>query len=134
MFDELLSYDPAAVEPQYQERMASILRARGEILRASAEVSDLRARAWAGEQGIAVLIELKAANLAALRQDYTGQLKPFFQDVVDVQHFKELVPMLVLVVLQGLKVPLPVLFEAVGVDFDTFKTLAEQLKEVISEL
>lgn len=134
MFDELFSYDPSAIDPEYRERMALILQARSEMLAATSEVAALRARVWAGEIGLGGLIELKAAELAKLRSNFNGQIVPFLKEVVDLEHFKSLVPMLAMVVMQGLKVPLPVLAESVGVDFDHFKLLAEQLKDVISDL
>ncbi|HEY6019066.1 MAG TPA: hypothetical protein VIY48_03975 [Candidatus Paceibacterota bacterium] len=134
MFADLLSYDPSTVDPKYRDQVASVLRARGEFLRASAEVAELRARAWAGEDGLTGIIELKGADLTALRQDHMEKALTFLQDVVNLDQLKSLVPMLMMAVLQNLNVPLPVIGEAIGLDFDAFTLLASQLKEVFDEL
>ena len=133
MFQELFTYNPADIQPAHREQMAAILKARGEFMRASAEVSDLRARAWAGETGMDDLIELKAADLAKIRQDYAPLMIGLLKESVDVEGLLSLVPMLVAGVLQNFRVPLPVLLEALGVDFDNLKLLAEQLKDFINE-
>lgn len=133
MLKELFTYNPDDIHPTHREQMAAILKTRGEFMRASAEVSDLRARAWAGETGLNDLIELKAADLAKLRQDHAPRLIGLLKDSVDVDGLMSLVPMLAAGILQNFRVPLPVLLEALGVDFDNFKLLAEQLKDFINE-
>ena len=75
MFSDLLTYDPEDVAPEYREKMAVILKARGEYLRATAEVSDYRARSWSGEAGLDDIAELRAANLAKLREDYAQMVR-----------------------------------------------------------
>lgn len=133
MFDELFSYDPNSVSQEIRSQMIRILKARGEHQRYSAEVSELRARAWAGEDGLTGITELKAADLAALRADYIALVLPFLKASVDVEKLMDLLPALGMAILQTLNVPLPVIMEAAGGDFDNFKMLAEQLKELINE-
>lgn len=134
MFAELFSYDPAEIDPKYREQMVAILRAKSELLRVTAEVNDLRARTWGGDDSVVGLMELKAADLAALRQDFIALVGPFLEQVVDVEGLKSLLPMIAMAAMQNLKVPFPVIFEACGVDFDQFKLLADQIKEFVSEL
>lgn len=133
MFEALLTYDPTSVSAAHREQMARILRARSEFLRASADIAELRARAWSGDQTVNALIELKAADLTKLREDYVhGHAVPFLKEAVDLDKLESLVPMVMIGVLQSLKAPLPIMLEALGLDFDYFKLAAEQLKEFIS--
>lgn len=134
LLKELLTYDPSSLNAEQREQMAGILKARGEILRASAEVSDLRARAWAGEEGMADLIELKAADLAKLREDYMNQVRPFISTAVNVEGLTGLLPMMAMAVLQNFNIPLPVVMEALGIDVDQIKLLVDKGKEVFDEM
>lgn len=133
MFTELFSYDPSAIEPEHRERMAGILKARCEYLRAAAEVMDYRARAWAGEMGLSEIAELKAADLAKLRQDFSKQVMELLKTSVDLEGLMESLPMLVLAVLRNFKVPLPIVMEAIGLDLDQFKFLTEELKKLVND-
>lgn len=134
MFPQLFSYNPDDIDPAHRELMARILKARGEYLRVSAEVSDLRARTWAGEKGLDGVAELKAAYLAKLRTDYTEQVRELLKESVDLEGLTDLIPAVIAGVLQNFKIPLPVLMEAIGVDLDNFKLLSEGLKELIEDL
>lgn len=131
MLTELLSYDPADIDPALREKMAGILKDRAELLRAQAEVSDLRSRAWAGEEGLSDIIELKAADLTKLREDYMSQVRVLVKDSVDVEGLLGVLPMMGLAVLQKFKVPPTLLLEAMGVDFDHFKKLVDEVKEML---
>jgi len=128
---ELFAYDPAVVDPEIRAKMADILKARGEILRASAEVSDLRARSWAGEEGLTDFIDLKAQDLAKLRDDYGQQMIPFVKDSVDVDGLMGMLPMFGIAVLQNFKVPPMLLLEAL--DIDNIKMVATKLKSLVDE-
>lgn len=134
MLTELFSYDPNTISPENRVQMAGILQARGEYLRASAEISDLRARAWSGEEGLGDISDLKAVYLTELRKNYTKQVGVFLKSAVDLEGLKELVPTVLAGVLQNFKTPLPVVMEAVGMDLDNFKIAAEQLKRLMEEL
>lgn len=133
MFTELFSYDPSAIEPEHRERMAGILRARREYLRAAAEVMDYRARTWSGEVGLGEIAEIKAADLAKLRQDFSKQVMELLKASVDLEGLMESLPMLVLAVLRNFKVPLPIVMEAIGLDLDQFKFLTEELKKLVND-
>jgi hypothetical protein len=133
VFSNFLSYDPKTIDPAYREQMVEILKARGEILRISAEVSNLRARSWAGEAGADTAAELLAAGLAKARADYISKVRPFLDGVINLDKLKDLLPMLALAGLQVLNVPLPVILEALSVDVDNIKVLAEAIKELIEE-
>lgn len=133
MFAELFSYDPANLPAEVREQMAAILTTRGVLQRASADVSDLRARAWAGEEGLTEVIELKAADLAKLREDFSAHFVPFIKDSVDLDGLMEMLPMFALGVLSKFKVPPLLLLEAIGMDVDNLKLLADKLKEAFDE-
>lgn len=134
MSAELLNYDPSTVEPEIRAQMAGVLRARNEILRASADVAELRARAWDGEAGATDLIDLKAADLAKIREDYINRLRPFLKEAVDTEGLKDMFPMLVVALLQNFKVPAPVVLEAIGVDVDQIKLFVNSIKDLIEDL
>lgn len=134
MLSELFSYDPKDIDPEHRELMADILTVRGEYLRASAEVSDLRARSWAGEVGLDDLAELKAVDLVKLRTDYAERVRGLLVNVVDVGGLMELFPAVLAGVLQNFKVPLPVLMEAFGIDLDNFKLASDALKDLMEDL
>ena len=131
MFAELFSYSPDDIEPKYRERMAQILRARGELLRATSEVIDLRGRAWAGEPGLTAIIDLKAAALTALRRDYQQVAVSFAKETIDVDGLLEFLPLILTGILSKFHVPLPVVLEALGADVDGLKLLAELLKKLV---
>lgn len=133
LLTELFAYDPADIEPEYREKMAGILKARAELFSLSSEVTGLRARAWAGEEGLTDLIDLKAADLAKLREDYGKQMIALFKVSVDVEGLLGLLPMLGLAVLNKFKVPPLLLLEAAGMDVDNLKLIAQQLKELVEE-
>lgn len=134
MLEMLLSYDPNSLSEEHRAQMAKILSARGDILRASAEVNDLRARAWAGEEGLADLADLKAADLAKLREDYRDELLPFLKEAVDLEQLQGLIPMVALAAIRSFRIPPPVVMEALGLDVDNMKMLTEQIKKLISEI
>lgn len=134
MLSELFSYDPKDIDPEHRVLMAGILQARGEYLRASAEISDLRARAWSGEEGLGDIADLKAVYLTKLRADYTEQVRALLVDAVDVGGLMELIPAVLAGVLQNFKVPLPVLMEAFGIDLDNFKMASDALKDLMEDL
>lgn len=134
MFEELLNYDPATISPEIREEVAAILKARSELLVAQAEVAGLRARQWASEDGLGDLIDLKAADLARLREDYGNKGVALFKNAVNVEGLLEMLPMFAVALLQQFKIPLPVLMEAVGMDIDGIKLLVEMARDAISEL
>lgn len=134
MLDELFSYDPSTIGPKYREQMAAILKAKGEILALSSEVTSLRARSWAGEEGLTDLIDLKAADLLKLRVDHADLVGPFVKDATDLDALKTLLPMIAMGVMHTFKIPLPIIVEAIGFDVDQFKMLAEAIKELVEEV
>lgn len=133
MFAELLSYDPDTIDSATREQVANILKARSEILQASAEVGALRARVWAGEAGLEDVIDLKAADLAKLREDYINKMGPFVQSAVDLEELKGMLPMFGMALLQTFKVPMPVVLEALGADVDQIMLLIRQIKSAIED-
>jgi len=134
MFSSLFSYDPATLPAEQREAMAGILKARSEMLAAQAEVTSIRAQAWGGTPAAADLAELKAQELAKLRQAWIEQVRPFLKDAVDVENLMELVPAVVAGVLQSFKIPLPIILESLGVDVDAIKLAADGLKELLEDL
>lgn len=133
MFGQLFTYNPADFDEETREKMASILKARAEYLHASAEVLELRCRAWAGEAGIEDLAELKASNLAKLRQDYAERMQNLFVDAVNMEGLVALLPMVAGGVLQNFKIPLPVLLEAAGLDLDYLQIAVRGLKGLFED-
>ena len=133
MLTELFSYDPSAIEPEHRDHMARILKARTEYMRAAAEVIDYRARAWAGEEGLEDVAGLKAADLTKVREDYFREMRELVKASVNVEGLMDMVPMLVVAVLQNFKIPLPVVLEAMGIDLDQLKLFVEQLKKLIDD-
>lgn len=132
MFTELLSYDPETLDPEIREQVSNILQARSELLVVQAEVAGLRARVWAGEDGLDDAIDLKAADLLKLREDHRDQFVKLLKVSVDVEGLVELLPALGVALLQKFNIPLPVVLEASGADIDALKLLVEKTKELIS--
>ncbi len=134
MFAELFTYDPATLDPEIREQMAGVLQARSELLAAQAEVAALRARAWGGEVALDGIIDLKAAELARLRQDNSNRMRALLKGSVDVEELLEVLPTVGVLLLQKFNIPLPVILEAAGVDLDAIKALLEATKELFNEL
>lgn len=131
MLTELFSYDPAEIDPERRKQMSIILSSRAAMVRAQADVGELRARTWAGEDGLNDIIDLKAADLDKLREDYRRHVQEMLSTAVDVQGLLETLPMLALAVLQKFNVPPMLLLEALGVDFDALKVVTEGIKDMI---
>lgn len=134
MLEELLGYDPSTIDDKTRAEVSNILQSRSVLLAAQAEVAGLRARAWAGEVGLNEIIDLKAADLAKLREDYSKSLLALLKRSVDVDGLLEMLPMFGMALLQKLNVPLPVLLESLGADLDAIKALVEIVKEAISDM
>ena len=134
LFSDLFTYDPADIDPERRLQMVGILRARAEYLHAAADVSEYRIRSWSGEAGLGDIAELKAASLARLRQNYADRVRSFIKESVDIEGLTDLIPAVISGVLQNFKVPLPVLMEALGIDLDQFKMLAEQIRELNNDM
>lgn len=134
MFAELFTYDPATLDPAIREQMAGVLQARSELLAAQAEVAALRARAWGGEAALDGIIDLKAAELARLRQDNSNRMRALLKGSVDVEELLDVLPTVGVLLLQKFNIPLPVILEAAGVDLDAIKALLEATKELFNDL
>jgi hypothetical protein len=133
LLNELFSYDPKDIRPEIREQMAGLLRMRMDLLRATTEVLEYRARVWAGEAGLEDIAELKAADLARLRADHLALVIDLVKNSVNVEGLKGLFPVVLVGVLQNVNIPLPVILEAVGADLDNFKSVAESLKRLVEE-
>jgi hypothetical protein len=134
LLEELLGYDPSTIDDKTRAEVSKILQSRSVLLTAQAEVAGLRARTWAGEVGLSEIIDLKAADLAKLREDYSKNLLSLLKRSVDVDGLLEMLPMFGMALLQKLNVPLPVLLESLGADLDAIKALVEIVKEAISDM
>lgn len=134
IFSAMFSYDPNTLPAEQRVAMADILKTRSEVLRAQAEVADVRARAWAGEAGASDLADIKAQDLQNLRQGWLEKLAPFLKDAVDTDSLMELVPVIVAGALQSFKIPFPIILESVGIDVDGVKMAAEGLKDLLEDL
>lgn len=130
----LLSYDPASMPEESRQQMANILKTRGEYLRSAAEIADLRARIWSGEQGLNDITELKGASLTNIRALYIEQVITLLKDSVDLEGIMALMPMIIGGLLQSFKVPIPVMFEAIGSDVDQLKILVEGIQGLLEDL
>lgn len=133
LFNHVLNYDPNDLDPAIREQMATIIKARAEFLTASAQVATMRARIWAGEDGLTSLAEIQANDLTKARMDYVEHARALLKESVDLEGLKNLAPMIVAGVLQSVRVPFPVLFEALGVDIDQVKVVAHLLRELFEK-
>lgn len=129
----LLNYDPNTVKPEYRARVAKMYAIRSQILRANADISDLRARAWEGDSSLNVEADRLEEELIRLRKTHNLELRTFFESAVDVDGMKDMFPMFAMAFLQHLKVPLPVLLEALGINTRQLKGHVDQLKGMFKE-
>lgn len=129
----LLDYDINTVKPEYRASVAKMYAVRAQILRMNAEISDLRARAWEGDSSLSVEADRLEKEAAKLRRAHTLELRTFFQSAVDLDGMSELFPMFAMALLQHLKVPLPVLLEALGINARQLKGQVEQLRDMLKE-
>lgn len=134
LLTELLTYDPATIDPSVRYQVAGILQARAELLTRQAEVAALRARAWGGEDGLNDAIDLKAAELTKLRKSNSEKMRALLKDAVDLDGLLDMLPALGVAVLQKFNVPLPVVLEALGVDIDAIKEMVTATKELIEDM
>lgn len=134
LFEHVLRYEPTDLDPALRERMAVVTKARGEYLAAASEVAIMRSRVWSGEKDLTDLAEIQAANFAKLREDYAQSMRGLVMEAVDLDSLAELVPMIVGGVLQSVKIPIPLLMEAIGLDIDQVKLLAKSLRDVFEEM
>ncbi len=133
LFKHMFTYNPEDLDPEIRTSMSALLMARAEYLIAQAEVMNLRSRIWGGEKNLDSFAELKAAELAKVREDYSQRVQAIFKDAVDVDGLAELIPMIAGGVLQNFTIPLPVLLEATGLDLDYLKIIVEKLKGLFEE-
>lgn len=133
MLSGLLTYDVNDLDSVTRMKVADILKTRAEVLHATAEATQLRARVWAGEESLTDLAEAKAAELYQLRENYAKLVHPFAKSAIDVDSLVELIPMILDGVLQSVKVPIPLLMEIFGADIDNIKNIANGLKKINEE-
>lgn len=134
LFEHVLTYDPKTIDPEIRESMGRIIQARADYLAASAQVAAMRAKIWAGDTNLSALADIQADDLTKARLDYAMQVRNLVKEAIDLDSLMELVPMIIAGLLQSVKVPFPVLFEAVGVDLDQVKLAAEALRDMFEEL
>jgi len=134
LLTELLSYEPADLDPELRSKVASILHARSELLARQAQVAGLRAQVWSGVDGLTDIIDLKAAELAKLRKANSEKARDLLKDAVDLEGLLEILPAIGVSVLEKFNIPLPVVLEVIGVDIDAIKEAVSATQELIKEL
>lgn len=135
LLNSLLAYDPATIDPATRAKVAGVLKARSELLTVQGELAALRAVTWAGSnESLTEVIELKSAVLKKLRKDHSEKQLSLLKESVDVDGLLDILPDLGVALLEKLNVPLPVILEIVGADFDGIKDMLAAGKELINEL
>jgi len=135
LLNSLLAYDPATIDPALRAQVSGVLKARSELLTVQGELASLRARTWAGsDESLNELIELKSAVLKKLRKDHTEKQLEVLKGSVDVEGLLEILPDLGVALLEKLNLPVPVLLEVFGADFDALKEMLAAGRELINEL
>ena len=134
MLSDFLNSDMSSVDPQLRERVAYILKSRAELMRALTELTELRARMWAGETGLEGIIDLKTADLAKMREDFGKGAIGLIQESIDVDGIVSLLPVFGLALLRNFKVPIPVILEIIGLDTNQVKQISKTLKEFVDKV
>ncbi|HSE60727.1 MAG TPA: hypothetical protein VLA88_00355 [Candidatus Saccharimonadales bacterium] len=129
---QLLTYDPDNLPQGVRDQVARILQERAEHEEAAAELHRLRARQMTGEKGLQDLIELKTRELTKERVEYMQAAGAFVREHVDLAGLQGVASTALLLTLQSLRVPLPILLEIIGVDLDAVMRHAATIKTFLS--